>query len=74
VRKRRYIGRFRLPTGGPDCLTTSEITALGEIVEAYRAKRDTDAYLRAPGFVWLAAAYLHLLREHLKLLAGPEVH
>ena len=79
VRNARFIGRFRLPTGGADCLTAGEIAALGEIVEAHAAGRATDAYTRAPGFVWLARAYLHLLREHtglqaalIRLLAGDE--
>ena len=82
--RRIHTTRF-LRFGGPKspeaCLTTSEIAAVREIVEAHAAGRDTDAYLRAPGFTLLARAYLHLLGEHTglqraisRLLAGPEVH
>lgn len=61
VRNARFIGRFQLPAPVESCLWTGEITALREIVAAYDAGRSTDAYVRAPGFVRLARAYLWLL-------------
>ena len=61
VRNARFVGRFQLPAPVDSCLYRSEIMAMREVVAAYDASQPTDAYLRAPGFVRLARAYLWLL-------------
>ena len=76
VRRARFVGRLRLPAASEVCLWRGEVEALGRVVAG-----DSDAYGDAPGFVRLAAAYLHLLEWHERhramvamVLAGEDVH
>ena len=81
IREARFVGRLRLPAASESCLTYGEISALQDIVAACDAGQSTDAYLRAPGLIPLARAYLWLLAWNEKhrdavavVLAGEEAH